>query len=88
MIVSVSDTGEGMSSDQALQEASPIFSTGTAGERGVGLGLTLCREFVRLNGGEIWFDSTPSQGSIFYFSMPIPPEATSKLPVSMEGVVR
>lgn len=90
MIVSVSDTGEGISSDQAntlLQEAYPISSTGTAGERGVGLGLTLCREFVRLNGGEIWFDSAPAQGSTFYFSIPIPPEATSKLPVSMEGLV-
>lgn len=73
IIVSVSDTGEGISSFQAatlLQEAYPISSTGTAGERGVGLGLTLCKEFVRLNGGEIWFDSTPMQGSTFYFSIP------------------
>ena len=73
IIVSVSDTGEGISSYQAatlLQEAYPISSSGTAGERGVGLGLTLCKEFVRLNGGEIWFDSTPMQGSTFYFSIP------------------
>ncbi|WP_256759249.1 histidine kinase N-terminal 7TM domain-containing protein [Cohnella sp. WQ 127256] len=80
MIVSVSDTGEGISADQAnslLQEAYPVSSAGTAGERGVGLGLTLCREFVRLNGGDIWFDSVPSQGSTFYFSIPTPPEAPS-----------
>jgi PAS domain S-box-containing protein len=80
MIVSVSDTGEGITSDHAntlLQEDYPISSTGTAGERGVGLGLTLCREFVRLNGGEIWFDSTPSQGSTFYFSIPTPPKGSS-----------
>ncbi|MEX2103832.1 MAG: HAMP domain-containing sensor histidine kinase, partial [Bacilli bacterium] len=79
IIVSVSDTGSGMPAEQAeslLQEAYPVSSLGTAGERGVGLGLTLCREFVRLNGGEIWFDSAPSQGSTFYFSIPTPPNAS------------
>ncbi|BBH22995.1 two-component sensor histidine kinase [Paenibacillus baekrokdamisoli] len=91
MVISVSDTGEGISSDQAnnlLQEAFPISSVGTAGERGVGLGLTLCREFVRLNGGDIWFDSSPTLGSTFYFSIPVPSEASSTLSSSMEGVVR
>ncbi|BBI36650.1 sensor histidine kinase [Cohnella abietis] len=76
VIVSVSDTGSGISEDQAetlLQEAYPISSLGTAGERGVGLGLTLCREFVQLNGGEIWFDSELGQGTTFYFSIPTPP---------------
>ncbi|GFZ86704.1 two-component sensor histidine kinase [Paenibacillus marchantiophytorum] len=83
IIVSVSDTGEGIPTDQAstlLQEFYPISSMGTAGERGVGLGLTLCREFVRLNGGEIWFDSAPAQGSTFYFSIPTPPEAPTQPP--------
>jgi signal transduction histidine kinase len=73
IIVSVSDTGSGISAGQAeslLQEAYPVSSLGTAGERGVGLGLTLCREFVRLNGGEIWFESALEQGSTFYFSLP------------------
>jgi signal transduction histidine kinase len=75
MIVAVRDTGEGIPSDQAhtlLAEDYPISTFGTAGERGVGLGLTLCREFVRLNGGEIWLDSVPGQGSTFYFSVPAP----------------
>lgn len=80
IIVSVSDTGSGIPADQAdslLQEDYPASSLGTAGERGVGLGLTLCREFVRLNGGEIWFDSTLEQGSTFYFSLPAPPKASA-----------
>jgi signal transduction histidine kinase len=90
IIVSVSDTGEGIPAEQAetlLQEAYPVSSAGTAGERGVGLGLTLCREFVRLNGGEIWFDSSPTQGSTFYFSIPAPPEALSVRSGSMKGAV-
>ena len=75
IVVAIIDTGEGIPSDQAdslFQETYPISSEGTEGERGFGLGLTLCREFVRLNGGEIWFDSRPSQGSTFYFSIPNP----------------
>ncbi|WP_419875844.1 histidine kinase N-terminal 7TM domain-containing protein [Candidatus Pristimantibacillus sp. PTI5] len=77
--VSVTDTGQGIPSDQAgmlLQEAYPNSLAGTAGERGVGLGLTLCKEFVKLNGGEIWFESMPSQGSTFYFTIPVPPPAS------------
>uniref|UniRef100_UPI00403EF9CF sensor histidine kinase n=1 Tax=Paenibacillus sp. FSL K6-3182 TaxID=2921495 RepID=UPI00403EF9CF len=81
IIVSVSDTGSGISAGQAeaiLQEVYPVSSSGTAGERGVGLGFTKCREFVRLNGGEIWFDSALSQGSTFHFSIPAPPESSSQ----------
>ncbi|OCT16347.1 hypothetical protein A8709_02640 [Paenibacillus pectinilyticus] len=80
MLVSVTDTGEGIPSELAstlLQETYPISSMGTAGERGVGLGLTLCKEFVHLNGGDIWFESTPSQGSTFFFSIPLPPTKVS-----------
>ncbi|PQP84411.1 hypothetical protein C0Q44_07530 [Paenibacillus sp. PCH8] len=80
MVVSVSDTGEGITDEQArslLQDEYPVSATGTAGERGIGFGLNLCREFVRLNGGEIWFDSRPSQGSSFYFSVPLPPETNT-----------
>lgn len=81
IIISVSDTGTGIPADQAnslLQEVYPISSLGTAGERGVGLGLTLCREFVRLNGGEIWLDSALTQGSTFYFSIPTPSKASAQ----------
>lgn len=85
MIVSVSDTGAGMTSDQVvmLQQASPISSLGTAGERGVGLGLTLCKEFVQLNGGDLWFESSLGQGSTFYFSVPIQPRFSARLVGSM-----
>lgn len=81
IIASVSDTGAGISADQAdslLKEDFPVSSIGTAGERGVGLGLTLCREFVRLNGGEMWFDSAIAQGSTFYFSLPTPSKALAQ----------
>lgn len=88
MIVAISDTGEGISPDQArtlLNETYPSSSVGTAGERGVGLGLAMCREFVRLNGGEIWFDSAPEQGSTFYFSIPASRESLPARALSIGG---
>ena len=45
-------------------------SYGTANEKGSGLGLILCRDFMVQQGGEIWFDSTPWEGTTFYLSLP------------------
>lgn len=91
VVVSIKDTGEGIPSEQAgtlLQDEYPVSLPGTAGERGIGLGLSLCREFVRLNGGEIWFNSTPAHGSTFYFSLPLPPASGTGSGGGMEGGVK
>ncbi|MOA16044.1 Adaptive-response sensory-kinase SasA [compost metagenome] len=74
VVVAIRDTGQGISVDEAghlLQDEFPISKRGTAGEQGMGLGLSICREFVRLNSGEIWFDSSLGVGTTFYFSLPI-----------------
>ncbi len=71
--VSVSDTGIGIEPEQAshlLLGEFPTPVTGTSGERGLGLGLTLCREFIQINGGDIWFYPGAMQGSVFSFSLP------------------
>ena len=46
-------------------------STGTAGEKGTGLGLIICREFVEKNGGEITVESKPGEGTTFSFTLPM-----------------
>ena len=54
--VSVEDTGIGIESEKSseLFNFNRLFSTeGTAGEKGTGLGLPLCKEFVEKNGGKI-----------------------------------
>ena len=73
VVVSVADTGVGMSEPviQKLFRIDAKHSTkGTAEEKGTGLGLILCKEFVEKNGGRIWVESTEGKGSVFYFTVP------------------
>ncbi len=70
--VTVRDNGIGLSALQLQQLFDDhIFhaGTGTEGEKGTGIGLLLCRQFVRLNGGRIWADSSLGQGSAFHFTL-------------------
>jgi signal transduction histidine kinase len=72
-VVSVADTGEGIT-DENLDKlfGKKTFTTrGTNNEKGTGLGLMLCKEFVEKNGGTIWVDTMLGIGSTFYFSVPI-----------------
>jgi two-component system, sensor histidine kinase LadS len=70
--VCVKDTGVGI----PLANRAKIFSldivttAGTRQEKGTGLGLLLCKEFVERNGGRIWFESEEGKGSTFYFTVP------------------
>ncbi|NCP85105.1 MAG: HAMP domain-containing histidine kinase [Bacteroidetes bacterium] len=46
-------------------------SVGTAGEKGTGLGLLLCKEFAEANNGSITFDSEEGIGTTFYLGLPL-----------------
>lgn len=73
VILSVSDTGIGIEPEKIkffFDDRTIISKLGTAGEKGVGLGLLLCKDFVHLNGGEIWLESILGQGSTFYVKLP------------------
>jgi len=74
LIISVKDTGTGMPKEvqEKLFKLSETKSQrGTDNESGTGLGLVLCAEFVKVNGGHIWFHSVQGEGSTFFFSVPI-----------------
>jgi signal transduction histidine kinase len=71
--VSVKDNGVGMSKEfkEKLFKMDNVKSTtGTDNEKGTGLGLLLCREFIRKNGGDIWVESEEGKGSCFEFYLP------------------
>jgi two-component system, sensor histidine kinase and response regulator len=73
IIIGIQDRGIGISqaNQQKLFDAHTNFSTnGTQGEKGTGLGLVLCKEFIEKNDGKIWLESEIGKGSIFYFSLP------------------
>lgn len=73
VIIEVADKGTGISDEikNALFGPDHIISNrGTANEKGTGLGLKLCREFLEKNGGQIRVESDGQQGSTFYITLP------------------
>jgi signal transduction histidine kinase len=73
LTISVQDTGVGMAAEtvqKLFQLGSKVSTLGTAKEKGTGLGLILCKDFVEKNGGTIGVESKEGEGSRFYFTVP------------------
>ena len=71
--IEIEDNGTGIHEDKMDQlfHIDKIKSTpGTEGEKGTGLGLILCKEFIEKHGGKIWIESKVNKGSKFSFSLP------------------
>lgn len=71
--IAVRDYGTGISKDNQEKLFQPdihFTSYGTDNEEGSGLGLLICNEFVRRNGGRLKFTSTEGEGSTFVFDIP------------------
>ncbi|MBL7970711.1 MAG: PAS domain S-box protein [Prolixibacteraceae bacterium] len=71
--ITVSDNGVGMSRDaieKLFRIDQNLTTLGTSKEKGTGLGLILCKEFIEKHGGKIWVDSEEGKGSRFYFTIP------------------
>jgi PAS domain S-box-containing protein len=76
--ISVSDNGVGIPKDQIgylFRIDKNVSTQGTNDEKGTGLGLLLCKEFVKKHGGEIWVESEVDKGSTFTFSIPLNPRS-------------
>ncbi len=70
--ITVSDNGKGITQNKQEKifsiKAEPSY--GTNNEKGVGLGLVLCKEFIEQQGGRIGFESTEGMGSTFFIFIP------------------
>ena len=71
--ISITDNGVGIPVDilnDLFKTGKTHTTSGTANEKGTGLGLMVCKEFIEINGGEIWVDSVVGKGSRFSFTLP------------------
>lgn len=72
-VLSIKDRGIGISEknlEQIFHLDESTSTYGTEGEKGSGLGLMICKEFIELQGGKIWVNSKVGVGSTFSFSIP------------------
>ena len=71
--IAVADNGVGMTQAE-VQELFKVDSKfkkeGTAGEKGTGLGLILCKEFIARHNGNVCIESEADRGTTFYFTLP------------------
>ena len=68
------DKGPGLSPEAQAQLFTPFTRLSVSGEKGHGLGLSIVKRIVDKLGGEVGVESEPGQGSVFYFTLPAPPE--------------
>ncbi|MBI9056130.1 tetratricopeptide repeat-containing sensor histidine kinase [Labilibaculum sp. DW002] len=69
----ITDEGVGMSKTnlhKIFRLDNDYLALGTAQEKGAGIGLLLCKEYVEKNGGKIWADSEEGKGSSFFITIP------------------
>ncbi|GAA4302638.1 HAMP domain-containing sensor histidine kinase [Nibribacter koreensis] len=88
LLLTVTDSGNGqpalLSPDIFLLNSGTTY--GTQQEKGVGLGLVLCREFVEAQNGRIWFESHPVSGVSFFVEVPLVPEGLVAASTSLVAV--
>ncbi len=82
-LFSVADNGLGIPREYRSVIFDPFRRLGSRSASGTGLGLTICKRTVELNGGTIWVESRVGEGSTFFFTIPVTPASTP--PSSLSG---
>jgi two-component system sensor histidine kinase KdpD len=83
LLVRVVDRGPGVRAAEREHIFEPFYRNTRNGHRGAGLGLAIVRGFIEANGGRVWVESLPGQGSTFVVELPlehVPVSPPSTLP--------
>jgi signal transduction histidine kinase len=78
LLISVRDTGIGLSIDEAERVFEAFFTTKP---RGTGMGLSISRRIIASHGGHLWASPNTGPGATFQFTLPV--EATASSPVAI-----
>ena len=68
VVISISDNGTGIAEEVQSKIFTPNFTTKTSG---TGLGLAMCKRMVEQAKGEIWFETKPGEGTVFFVLLPL-----------------
>ena len=80
--IKVKDNGVGIKKEDQdkIFSKAHFTSRGTENEKGSGLGLMLCKEFIETHGGKLWFESEVDKGTTFIFTIPRKTPEENELP--------
>ena len=66
VVISVADTGTGISPEHIDQIFNPLFTTKSDG---MGMGLSICRAIIEAHNGRLWFSPNTPRGAVFQFTL-------------------
>jgi signal transduction histidine kinase len=78
LLISVSDTGIGLSIDESERVFEAFFTTKP---RGTGMGLSISRRIVASHGGHLWASPNTGRGTTFRFTLPVETAASSPVAI-------
>jgi signal transduction histidine kinase/CheY-like chemotaxis protein len=81
LLISVSDTGIGLSIDEAERIFEAFFTTKP---QGTGMGLSISRRIIASHGGHLWASPNTGRGATFQFTLPVEATASSPVPSAID----
>jgi signal transduction histidine kinase len=83
----VADTGQGIAPTEAPRVFDRFWQVRKSRRGGAGLGLAVVKGVVEAHGGRVWLESSPGQGSTFFFTIPEAPRPDARLRMPAEADV-